>query len=142
GRGEAPEASYGTGDDGIDLLARHFYLAEAGVKAVDYLERAGQRSEVLFANREAMVHFDRAVQLARSNERVASRLPALTLHLAELEELTGNYGEAATLFAEVLTTTNAVRAWRGLAGTYRKQGDCDRALELLDQAFSTEALLA
>src|SRR5205823_13777299 len=48
--GEAAEAIYGTGDDVLDLLARTVYLAEAGVKAVDYLERAGKRSEELFAN--------------------------------------------------------------------------------------------
>ena len=75
---EAAEVLYGTGDDVIDLLARHFYLADAGVKAVDYLEKAGVRSERLFANEEAIVHLARR----RDGTRRPSRQPLARLDTA------------------------------------------------------------
>ena len=61
---EVAEALYGTGDDVLDLLARHLYLGEAGAKAVDYLVRAGERAKRLFANAEAIVHLARAIEVA------------------------------------------------------------------------------
>jgi predicted ATPase len=60
---EATEALYGAGDDMIDFLAGHLYLAEAGEKAVEYLLRAGERSKRLFANDEAVLHLTRGLVL-------------------------------------------------------------------------------
>jgi adenylate cyclase len=137
---EAAEELYGTGDDVIDLLARHFWLAEAGAKAVDYLVQAGERSKRLFANEEAVLHLSRAAQLARENDRLARRLPGLLLELADVEDLTGDLDEAGRLYAEVQALSDDVAAWRGLASLARRRGECARALELIDAAFATEAL--
>ena len=135
---EAAEVLYGTGDDVIDLLARHLYLAEAGVKAVDYLERAAQRARELFANDQAAMHLHRGLELARRTGRLASRVPGLLLDAAAVEEQSGQYDEAARDFAEALATTSSVAAWRGLAAVLRRWGRPGDALALIDRALASD----
>jgi adenylate cyclase len=130
---EAAEGLYGTGDDVIDLLARHLYLAEAGEKAIEYLVRAGERAKRLFANEEAILHFERATELAPDDQE-------MRLELAELDELVGRYDEALQLYQEVRDSTGNIRAWRGLAATRRKQGAYEEALQIVNDALSTRAL--
>jgi adenylate cyclase len=137
---EEAEKLYGTGDDVVDLLARHLYLAEAGVKAIDYLIRAGERAKRLFANDEAILHLRRAAEVAAGDEELAVRVPELKLSLADLHELVGNYDQALALYTEVRETTNSVTAWEGLASTLRKRGEYEPALALVDEAFRTESL--
>lgn len=137
---EVAETLYGAGDDTIDLLARHLYLGDAGAKAVDYLVRAGERARRLFANAEAILHFGRAVEVARGDVSLAARLPAILLELADLRDLVGDYVEALELYTEVRDETHDLRAWRGLASTLRKRGEFMQALAAVDEAFSTDAL--
>ena len=72
---DVAEALYGSGDDVIELLARHLYLGGGGPRAVGALEQAGKRAARLFANDEAIVHFERAVELCRGDEALAGRFP-------------------------------------------------------------------
>jgi adenylate cyclase len=130
---EAAEAMYGAGDETIDLLARHLYLGDAGEKAVDYLVRAGERAKGLFANEEAILHFTRAAELAPADMR-------LTLELADLHELVGNYDEALRLYTDVRDKTQELPAWSGMASVLRKRGEYEAALSVVDEAFACEAL--
>lgn len=136
---EAAEALYGSGDHVIDLLARHRYLG-GDPKAVDYLLRAGKRSKAFFANEEAIVHFGRAVELARRAPERASELPEIQLELGDLYELVGDYDAARELYEEVRAATGDIRAWRGLAATYRKLGEYQEALSKLDEAIAADEL--
>ena len=77
---EIGEELYGVTDENIDLLARHYYLGEAGERAVPYLVQAGERAKGLFANDEAIQQFSRAVELAPDDSEVK-------LQLADLQEL-------------------------------------------------------
>lgn len=137
---EVAEALYGAGDDVIELLARHLYLAEAGSKAGEYLRRAGERARRLYANDEAIVHFGRAAEIARREDKVGERLPALLLDLADLHELVGRYEDAFGLYSEVRNATNEVRAWQGMAATLRKRGEYEQALAVVEKAFHEPAL--
>ena len=130
---EVAEALYGSGDHVIDLLARHLYLGEAGEKAVVYLVRAGERARRLFANDEAILHLERASELAPDDDEIR-------LGLADLVELVGRYDEALELYRLTRERTNDVRAWRGLAATYRKRGEYVSALATVDEAFSSDEL--
>jgi adenylate cyclase len=134
------ERLYGSGDDVIDLLARHLYLGAAGVKAIEYLVRAGERAKRLFANAEAILHLSRAVDVATGDLALAERVAAIELSLADLHELIGNYDEALGLYTKVKDQTNSVESWRGIASTLRKRGEYDRALETVHAAFATDAL--
>ncbi|MEO7837418.1 MAG: adenylate/guanylate cyclase domain-containing protein, partial [Acidimicrobiales bacterium] len=119
---EAGEALYGSGDDVIELLARHLYFAEAGGRAVEYLVRAGGRSRRLFANDEAAVHLRRAAERAGADPGAAGRLPAILLNLADLQQQRGMYDEALRLYGEVRDATGDMRAWRGMAAVLRQKG--------------------
>ena len=132
---DVAESLYGSGDDAIDLLARHLYLGEAGTRAIGYLVRAAERARRLYANEEAILHLGHAAELARADSAAADRLPEILLDLADLHELVGNYDEALALYSEVRDSTSDVRAWRGAAATLRKQGRYNEALELLAQGF-------
>jgi class 3 adenylate cyclase/tetratricopeptide (TPR) repeat protein len=138
---ETGEALYGAADDTIDLLARHFYLAEAGAKAVDYLGRAADRARRLFANDEAVVHLERAVELARASARLRDALLARLIDLAEVHDLTGRYEEALARYEEVWAMDRAeVRAWRGMASVARRRGDVERAIAITSDGLAAEDL--
>jgi predicted ATPase/class 3 adenylate cyclase len=134
---DAAEAIYGAGDDFIDVLARHLYLADAGAKAVEYLERATERATRLFATAEAIIHLDHAAELARRHPELAPKLPGILLTLAQLHERAGHYSEALATYSELRTLTDDVGAIRGTAGVLRKQGKYQEALAFLVEAERT-----
>jgi adenylate cyclase len=137
---EEAEKLYGAGDDVVDLLARHLYLGDAGAKAIEYLVRAGERAKALFANDEAVLHLNRAAEVAIGDDQLAGRVPGIKLSLADLHELVGNYDEALALYSEVKEATSSVEAWQGIASTLRKRGEYERALDAVDEAFGTDSL--
>lgn len=130
---EVGQQLFGVSDENIDLLARHYYLAEDAEKAVPFLVRAGERDKRLFANDEAILHFSRAVELAPDD-------PEVKLQLADLHELVGNYDDALRLYGEVREATSDVRAWRGIASTHRKRGEYGEALAAIERAFRADEL--
>ena len=134
------EELYGSGDDVIDLLARHLYLGEAGVTAIDYLVRAGERARRLFANQEAIEHLTHVVEIGRGEPPFATRLPPLLLELADLYELVGDYDQAFERYSEVRDTTNDARAWRGMGSSLRRRGRIAEALAVVRQAFASDSL--
>ena len=134
---EVAEALHGSGDDVVDLLARHLYLGEAGTKAIEYLARAGERAARLYANQEAIVHLSRAMELAEREPVPAERRIEFVLALADLYDLVGDYDSAIRLYAEARDASADLRAWRGLAASHRKQGEYERALAVVDEGFAT-----
>jgi adenylate cyclase len=137
---DVAEALYGAGDDSVDLLARHLYLGEAGAKALDYLVRAGERAKRLYANEEAILHLQRAAEIAGADTATSERVPEIQLSIADLQELVGAYDEAIELYSAVRDTTSDVRAWAGITSTLRKQGKYKQALKMVEEAFSREEL--
>jgi adenylate cyclase len=129
---EAAESLFGRGEHVIDLLARHLYLG-GSPRAQEYLVRAGTRAKRLFANEEAILHFDRARELAPDDDEVV-------LALAELYELVGRYDDALKLYGEVKDRTSDLRAWVGTAATLRKKGAYDDSLAVVNEAFVTPSL--
>jgi class 3 adenylate cyclase/tetratricopeptide (TPR) repeat protein len=135
---DAAEQLYGSGDDVIDVLARHLFLADAGAKAIDALIRASQRARRLFANSEALLQLGRAAELARKHPDLTSKLQPILLELAQLRERSGHYDEALRLYSEVRTATGDTSAWRGEASILRKKGQFQSALQLIDEAFAAQ----
>jgi class 3 adenylate cyclase/tetratricopeptide (TPR) repeat protein len=137
---EVAEALYGARDDVTELLARHLYLGEAGAQAVDYLVRAGERAKRLYANEEAIVHFGRAAEVTEKLPELEARRIEILLELADLRDLVGDYGEAFRLYSEVRERWRSIHAWRGMATILRKQGEYERALAVIDEAFADPAV--
>lgn len=145
---EAARSRYGDGDDVIDLLARHLYLAEAGASAVDALVRAANRARTLFANDEAILAFERAIEVAESESAresgrdhdesasLAARLPELRLAVADLRRLVGDYAGAEAAYRSAARATDDLRAWAGVAATLRDRGDTGAALAVLDERLA------
>jgi len=137
---DAAEALYGSGDEVIDLLARHLYLGEGGAKAVDYLVRAGRRARQLFANAEAIVHLERAAEVAAREPGLEGSRADVLVDLAELHELVGEYDQALDLYGLVRAEWPDVRAWRGAAAVLRKRGEYEQALEVVNAGFAHSSL--
>ena len=139
----AAEALYGTGDDAIDLLARHLYLAEAGTKAVEYLVRAGERARRLFANDEAITAYERAIEaagpIAAEGLPAGRRIDDLRLALADLLALRGRNDEALALYRGVAAAAGSVRAWSGAGLVLVQAGAYEEALGLAGEASASLA---
>jgi class 3 adenylate cyclase/tetratricopeptide (TPR) repeat protein len=138
---EAAEALYGAGDESIDFLARHLYLAEAGPRAIAYLERAAARAGRLYANDEAIIHLRRAEKLAAKDPSQADVLLRVRLTLGDLQEVVGAYDDAEATYRRVLEGPPLVRAWRGLASVHRVRGRYADAMRILDEAFADDRLM-
>jgi adenylate cyclase len=135
---EQAERLSGSGDDVISLLARHWYLADAGAQAVPYLERAGLRARSLYANAEAVEHLSRAVEILRTADD--PRRHDVLLELADIYGLVGDYDRAAAAYAQVRDATGSTRAWAGVVATARRQGAYEAALVAADAALVTHGV--
>ena len=132
---EAAEHLYGARDDSLALLARHLYLG-ASPKALDYLVRAAAVAKRLYANDEAIVHLQRAAEVAGGAAR-ADVLPGILVDLADLHELRGHLDEAVEVYRTAVEAGGDWRAGLGLASTLRKRGRYDEALQTIEEATAT-----
>ena len=127
------EQEWGTGDDVVDLLARHLYLGEAGEQAMHALVRAGNRARDLYANDEAVLHLRRARELAQRLGSPSGN--AILLDLAAAEETAGHLEEALALYEDA-ARTDRVAAATGLSAVLRKRGDYDAAATVIDDVLA------
>jgi class 3 adenylate cyclase/tetratricopeptide (TPR) repeat protein len=124
---------YGSGDDVIDLLARHAYLGGMAADAVPYIERAAERATALFANVEAMGYLAQAIDIVDADAGPHDQLSGLLMKRGELLDRTGRFVEAAEDFHRVYgMTRDATAALAEASALYR----VDRSIEcteLLDR---------
>jgi adenylate cyclase len=132
----AGEALYGAGEEIIELVARHRYLGHRGPKALDALVRAGERARRLYATNEALLHFTRAVEVARTDEVLRARIPDVLLRVAQAHEVRGEYDEAFVAYREARQLRGDVEAWRGMASTLRRSGQYAEALDIVAEALA------
>ena len=125
----------------LDLLAYHFARSDAEEEKRRYLRLAGDRSRADFANAAAIDHYRRLAPLLDDAAR-----PEVLLHLGEVQQLVGRWGEAEQSFEDARRRSEDVRDSRGvarartaLAENGRRQGRYEQAEELLvaaDEAFA------
>ncbi|MHB8512055.1 MAG: tetratricopeptide repeat protein [Actinomycetota bacterium] len=125
------ESQLGSGDDIVASLARHRYLA-GDPAAAPLLIRAATLARSVFANEEALVHLERALEVTPSEDRAP-----ILLDLADLHDLCGRYDEAFDAYdrARALDPGN-VRAWCGCANALCKKGSFDAAVSLIEEALA------
>lgn len=133
---------YGTGDDMVDMLARHAAGGEMGRVAVLYLERAGVRAEAMFANEQAVGYLRQGVEIAGRDVDARDRLVALLLRCAAVEETRGAYDEAMELYRRAQAEGAGLPALLGRASTLRKLGDYPASLEAIAAARSAQPALS
>ena len=139
---EAVTELYGTGDDVVDMLARHARGGEMGGLAVDYLERAGTRAQALFANEQAVEYLRQAIEIAGQDVALQPRLPALLLRCAQVEETRGAYPEALELYRRAEEADEGVSAAVGQVSTLRKMGEYAAGKELLLRTWAAHPALS
>ena len=133
---DASRRLYGEGDETIDLLARHLYLAEAGEEALSPLLRAGTRAERLFANDTAVLHLTCALEVLEQIDADPAQASSVRLELARLHELRGDYDSALKLYELARDEGGHVDAWRGCASVLRKKGLVQDSLAMLEESLA------
>jgi adenylate cyclase len=138
--GNALEALHGDQTEQIAVqLAWHFEAAGMAQKAIDYLRQAGERAQALYAPREAVEHFTRALE---AMER-ASMSPPAELYRArgQAYQTLGEFERAHTDYAAALdvaqTADDPHEAWQTLVdlGQLWASRDYARAGEYYQQAL-------
>lgn len=130
-------ALYGDTDNTVELLARHLYLAEAGLEAVDPLLRAGRRARQIYANDAAAEHLSRAVEVLEQHHPTSRLTLEARLSLAAVEEVRGCYDAALALYDLIRVGVGDPVAWRGSLAVRRMLGDYSSVVELFLSARDT-----
>ncbi|MCH7662861.1 MAG: AAA family ATPase, partial [Chloroflexi bacterium] len=93
--GEALEMLFPTKlEEEAHKLAFHFDQAKENPKAMNYYILAGDVAKRLFANKEALTHYDRARKLLKSVEAPSDQMIHLFISRGRVLELTSAYDEA------------------------------------------------
>jgi predicted ATPase/class 3 adenylate cyclase len=126
-------------------LAYHFDEAGDKVKALNYYKMAAESAARLYANEEAIKHYQRALQLADRSEISDQELIELHHGFGRVFEVSGRYDEAIQIYETLLELgrekqlpsmeVGALMALAPIYGTYTSKYDVDQTLEILDQAL-------
>lgn len=145
---ESIEALYAGGlTNQAEVLALHYDLARVRDKAMHYALLSGDRARERFANREAIEHYSRALQLSQHLGQQQPERWQAALGLGQVEQHVGEYEEAIACYQAVLdeweTANPEARAQvlLKMGEVWNKRGDLEeadaglnRALTQLDQA--------
>jgi DNA-binding SARP family transcriptional activator/predicted ATPase len=129
-------------------LARHFQMAGLVVKAVDYLQQAGDRAARLSAHKEAIAHFSKALTLLESladpgqyaqqelSLQIALGHALITIKGSAAPEVEQTFSRARALSQQVGDTPQAFQVLFGLYGFYSIRGEIEQtARELAEQCL-------
>jgi class 3 adenylate cyclase/tetratricopeptide (TPR) repeat protein len=126
--------------DQAESLALHYDRARVRDRAMLYSVLAGNRAKARFANYEAIEHYSRALQLAQHLSGHESARWQAAIGLGDVEQLIGEYEEAAAFYQAMLEewtgATAEDRAWAmlKLGQVWDKRGDLHEADNWLQQA--------
>jgi tRNA A-37 threonylcarbamoyl transferase component Bud32/tetratricopeptide (TPR) repeat protein/energy-coupling factor transporter ATP-binding protein EcfA2 len=148
--GAALENLYGERADEIAVqLARHFREAGIAEKAVDYLIKAAKQARQVYANAEALAHYQQALALIKqaswpkTKPEQRQELTAQILEgLGDIQTTTGQHEEARASFQEALKQGpqhNVIwqsRLYRKVGKTFEVQRRFDEALQTYKLAES------
>lgn len=124
----------------VEILAQHYDSARVRDKALTYALLAGQRAQNRFANREAIGHYSRALQLSQHLGRTESSRRQAAVGLGDVQQHIGEYEEAIAFYQAALdedaTTQPIARAevMLKLGRANDKLGDLEQAESWLKSA--------
>ena len=124
-----------------ESLAQHYDRARVRDRAMLYSVLAGNRAKARFANYEAIEHYSRALQLAQHLSGHESARWQAAIGLGDVEQLIGEYEEAAAFYQAMLEewtgATAEDRAWAmlKLGQVWDKRGDLHEVDTWLQQAL-------
>jgi adenylate cyclase len=131
----------------LEALAHHWSLSADRLRGARYLVTAGDRARAVYANEDAIRHYERALQALAECSGCDADARAAREQLADLLGLTGRradalgHYEAVRKEVEPADRTAAARLQRKIGGLHWEAGDRERAgacfaagLDLLDEA--------
>ncbi len=129
-------------DEHLGELAAHFLESGDRQKALDYLLKAGEKAEKVYANSEAASYYQSALALLKEKEgNVQERARVLEV-LGDIQELVGEYDtrlknldEALLLRQQLGERENVARLYRKIAGVWVKKGDTTKSKEYMALAL-------
>jgi tetratricopeptide (TPR) repeat protein len=99
--GEFLESNYAERlDEYAPILAHHFYSAR-DTRSLGYDETAGENAMRLYANAEAITHFNRALEVALRIAAPHKQLEGLYIKLGQVLELSGRYDVALETYSQL-----------------------------------------
>jgi len=105
-----------------EMLGYHYYEGEDWLKALEYLEKAGDRLAAAYANQEALDYYDRAIDVCgKIGKSSLSTSANLARKQGLLNATIGNFHGAIADFNRMLATTRSLgdRHFEGMAMAYR-----------------------
>jgi DNA-binding CsgD family transcriptional regulator/tetratricopeptide (TPR) repeat protein len=117
-------------------LAYHFYQAGVWQKAMEYSQRAGEQAQELYAPREAITHFTRALDAARQSGISPPR--SYVRARAQAYEVLGDFDHARGDYAIALELAHqGTDEWQSLIdlGFLWQSRDLERAGDSFERAF-------
>ena len=123
----------------LEALAHHFGRSEQKLKGARYMVAAGDWARSIYANDDAIRHYEMALETLPPGEVAERDRLAVRERLGDLRGLAGRRGEAAEHYETVRRAAEAsgdaavaARQCRKLAGLYWESGERDRAQASLD----------
>lgn len=120
-----------------DTLAQHFLIGGIKEKAVEYLEKAGDRKQELYLNNEAISLYEQCLASTGTSDR--PRVARIYEKLGRIYELIGNYDQARKSYQVMAEQDKAddalkVRSYNAIANVHIAQGQFDDALTMLNSS--------
>jgi len=106
----------------LEALGHHWSLTSDKPRGARYLMMAGDRARAVYANDDAMRHYERALRTLDTCEACDAEVRAVRERLADLHALTGRPSEALASYQAVREQFEATRQWPESARLYRKIG--------------------
>jgi len=118
----------------LEALGHHWSLSSDKSKGARYLMAAGDRARAIYANADAIRHYERALRALADGQTTAGQVAAVRERLADMWALTGKRAAALAHYEaarqELETTddrTGVARLHRKIGGLHWEAGDRDRA---------------
>ena len=123
----------------LEALGHHWSLSSDKRRGADYLVAAGDWARAVYANEDAIRHYERALQTrCPAAEARSSATAAVQERIGDLLALTGRRQEALAHYEAArqeheiqLDAARAARLHRKIGGLYWEAGDRERAQDLL-----------
>jgi tetratricopeptide (TPR) repeat protein/uncharacterized protein (UPF0147 family) len=137
--GVALEKTVGEKDEFAGVLAHHFWRGNNTGKGVQYAKLAASHARRLYANGEAITHYQRILGFANQTKAIFSTTELLDIQckLGQCYEFLGKYDEAISVYKSALPEINLSdsshrRISFQLAIAHDRKGEYDQALDIFN----------
>jgi adenylate cyclase len=106
----------------LEALGHHWSFTSDSAKAARYLVAAGDRARAVYANEDAIRHYERALRTLASCQDCDNQVHLVRERLADVFTLIGRHADALAHYEAVLGGLEAAKDRAGAARLYRKIG--------------------